>query len=857
MQRCSGHVVHSRRTILAIVPCLLLPLTIALPAAAEDTPEGRSAPIDVTARGSLPKEAIDGEIRMHLGEIQACYQRELNRQPSLEGEVVVKFEISPDGTVAWVEVERTDMDHTSVPACVCEEMGRIEYPAPLGGGVVRVTYPFRFRSVAGHSAPGGEGDDPVGPPLPPQAKAAPPSDDLDSRTVRRLRRASLALANGRPERAETLFHRAWFGDPNCGACARGLASALMAQDRHDAALRVLTERITWFQHDTRTWALRASCAYTIDEHEEARTSLDVYFDLVGGMPMAGAGAAEGDAGEGDGLEEFVWCTTMRGAVGLYTDYLLDDERTRDAGNALALVRDHCGPDPGLDALDAWVLAASGKPRVAVADLDQLLSAHPTDPFVLATVDQFADQYATFATSSLLDAADPYARARGALGLAALQQKRDDPLGCIEHADRASRSDDPDLRRVAHRLGLDCALATEDLDRVLEWVERSGGPAGIPGVLVVPTGSMLLGHGLAQDALALTRAEGTDEEVEACVREETDRAVAALDPPDPPEEPEEPGDATTAAAPWTVPPPEGTTWRQVEVTWAKAAALRDDGRVVGWNIEGDDSAWWDWTGDEAVAQITMSLHGCALGEDGSVRCGSCLPMMDAGACDVPQGTFTRVDTGAMHSCGVRADGTAVCWGCGGYGEGKALPTDRGQCSAPGGWFVDVSAGQDHTCGLRDDGSIACWGCGEPGGRYDHGQCDAPAGHFVAMQAAYQHSCALRADGSLSCWGCVDALDPGACSPPDTPFAGLVESDEQACALTDAGEVVCWSGTLFFPPSTTPLGYPLPAHEETNAGLTPPPGAYTQVSLGVDGGCGIRADGMLVCWGEELETVPPPP
>lgn len=299
--------------------------------------------------GSLPKEAIDAEIRTHLTEIQACYQRELNRQPSLEGEVAVKFEIAPDGTVATVEVARTDMDQTSVPSCVCEVVGALEFPAPAGGGVVRVTYPFRFRSVAGHTAPGGEGDDPVGPPLPPEPMAAPPSDDLHPRTVQRLRRASLALAKGRPERAETLFHRAWARDPYCGECARGLASALMAQDRHDAALRVLTERIIWFQHDARTWALRASCAYTIDEHEEARTSLDVYFDLVAGMPVPPAPADDADVG--DVLDEIAWCAAMQGAAGLYTDYLLDDGRSRDAVNAVALVREHCGPDPGLDALE--------------------------------------------------------------------------------------------------------------------------------------------------------------------------------------------------------------------------------------------------------------------------------------------------------------------------------------------------------------------------------------------------------------------------------------------------------------------------------------------------------------------------
>ncbi len=908
-------------TVSLLVLFTLGPLTVAGPAAAENAPEGRSEPIDLTATGSLPKESIDTEIRMHLREIQACYQRELNRQPNLEGKVVVRFEISPEGSVAWVEVAGTDMKETPVPSCVSEVIGGLEFPEPAGGGVVRVTYPFRFRSIAGHTAPDSDSGD-YGPPAPsdPGTREA---EGPDAGTVRMLRRAHKALALGRAERAETLFHRAWAGDPNCGSCARGLASALMAQDRHDAALRVLTERVTWFSQDAWTWALRASCAFTLEEHEEARTSLDVYFDLLGGMPATVPSVTDGST-EGGVLETLLWCTTMYGAAGLYTDYLLDDGDPRDAANALELTREHCGDDPALDALDAWVLGASGKPREAAARLEGLLETHPGDPFVAATVDEFVDEYAPFATPGLLDAADPYARARGDLGLAALRQKFGDPLGCLEHAERAAQTDDPDLLRAVNRLGLDCALATEDMAQVTVWIEQSGGPDGIAGILLVPTGLMLLEHDLAEDALALSRAEresippfhkaqmrgleleslrtlgrldealelalatedpyphilamlavtlgragraddasalmaracpgGAHGEVETCQREAMDLAAEALDQTMPIEETEE---AAPAPGSWTLPPPEGVRWTQVEVTWAMGAALGDDGQVVAWNDEGGDPDWWEWTKGAAVTQLTMSMHGCAVDADRTVRCDRCLPLMDAGACDVPEGEFTLVTAGAMHSCGLRTEGTVACWGCGTYGEEGALSTDRGQCSAPEGRFIDLSAGQDHTCGLRDDGTVVCWGCGEQGGPQDHGQCDAPAGTFVAVEAAYQHTCALADDGRVACWGCIDAFDPAACSPPDTRFTSLVDSDEQACALTEDGEVVCWSGTYFHLPSTSLLGYPLPAHEEIADGVAPPPGPYEQVSLDVDGGCGIRTDGVLVCWGREMGSAPPAP
>ena len=77
---------------------------------------------------------------------------------------------------------------------------------------------------------------------------------------------------------------------------------------------------------------------------------------------------------------------------------------------------------------------------------------------------------------------------------------------------------------------------------------------------------------------------------------------------------------------------------------------------------------------------------------------------------PDQRFVIVGSGNFHTCALRANGEAVCWGA--SPPGKAAEhgqADFGQASPPNGErFAANSSGGFHTCGLRDDGAAACWG-----------------------------------------------------------------------------------------------------------------------------------------------------
>lgn len=93
-------------------------------------------------RGSLSKETIRRVINRHIAEVRYCYESQLNSRPDLQGRVAIKFVISPTGAVMNADVASSDVGSDRVDKCIADTLRRIDFPAPEGGGLVFVTYPF-------------------------------------------------------------------------------------------------------------------------------------------------------------------------------------------------------------------------------------------------------------------------------------------------------------------------------------------------------------------------------------------------------------------------------------------------------------------------------------------------------------------------------------------------------------------------------------------------------------------------------------------------------------------------------------------------------------------------------------------
>lgn len=101
-------------------------------------------PGQANVRGSLDKEIIRRIIRRHINEVRFCYETELTKKSSLSGRISVQFTIAGTGQVIASVLQSSTMGNVRVESCVVQAVRRWEFPRPVAGGIVIVSYPFNF-----------------------------------------------------------------------------------------------------------------------------------------------------------------------------------------------------------------------------------------------------------------------------------------------------------------------------------------------------------------------------------------------------------------------------------------------------------------------------------------------------------------------------------------------------------------------------------------------------------------------------------------------------------------------------------------------------------------------------------------
>jgi len=101
--------------------------------------------------GTLDKATIQEGIKTLRPILRVCYEGLLEEFPSAAGKVTLSFRIAAENEEGRVELSELDSEKTTLfdeklHDCMMESIGDAKFPAPEGGGVVSVTYPFVFVS---------------------------------------------------------------------------------------------------------------------------------------------------------------------------------------------------------------------------------------------------------------------------------------------------------------------------------------------------------------------------------------------------------------------------------------------------------------------------------------------------------------------------------------------------------------------------------------------------------------------------------------------------------------------------------------------------------------------------------------
>ena len=296
--------------------------------------------------------------------------------------------------------------------------------------------------------------------------------------------------------------------------------------------------------------------------------------------------------------------------------------------------------------------------------------------------------------------------------------------------------------------------------------------------------------------------------------------------------------------------------QIGVADTHACGLRAGGEIECWGLEECSESDKTWEGVDPQSSYHPKWTGhvvmaCSAGESPS----------DHGQAAPPRGEFASVSVARWYSCGVRADGSAECWGDSRYQaardaagtwtesrngieyfchhglvrDGCSRDGDYSQTDVPPGNYLRISIGDGHSCGLHVDGTLECWG-DNLFGEIDIPEAAVPARNgeesgepsvpYVDVSVSGGHGCGLRADGRIRCWG---VNDHGQLDAPDEVFMSVTTGPGFTCGLWVDGTPRCWG---------------LNDNNQTE----PLPGQYVKLSAADGYACGLLRGGIIECWGD---------
>ena len=244
------------------------------------------------------------------------------------------------------------------------------------------------------------------------------------------------------------------------------------------------------------------------------------------------------------------------------------------------------------------------------------------------------------------------------------------------------------------------------------------------------------------------------------------------------------------------------------------------------------------------------HTCGIKTDGTPVCWGnrgfrqlqLIKSVNGQVVDLSARKFLTVSAGGAHSCGIETDSTIECWHFNFYGQTDLANSSQGDVSRAR--FLTVSAGFYHNCGIRADGTVACWGANRSSVNY--GQAVPPEGQFLAVSGGLRHSCGIRIDHTIACWGANgqgqrNLANSSQGDVSEAKFLTVNSGAYHSCGILMADNTVtCWGAN---------------SRGQRNLANSSQGNVSTKTFLAVSAGgfhtCGIKTDNTVACWGSNNE------
>ena len=220
------------------------------------------------------------------------------------------------------------------------------------------------------------------------------------------------------------------------------------------------------------------------------------------------------------------------------------------------------------------------------------------------------------------------------------------------------------------------------------------------------------------------------------------------------------------------------------------------------------------------------------------------------------TLVQVAVGPTSICGLKADGTAICWGqnaAGQLGNGTVAASTNPVAVAGGLKFSSLAAGDAGFCGITTDDNLICWGSNAKGQVGDGTGANSPTPKAIGptglwtsvVSGGNPNFCGTQRDGSLWCWGAGNS----AMFPSTVPakIAGTAKWRKVAigvnnvCGVQTDGSMWCW-GTS----NNWMLGSSTAASSRTPVRITTESN-WAEVLVDNATTCALSTEGKIICWG----------